>query len=165
MSDSHINVGPIGCQLSNLTVFTTNAKPEFSETALQDHQPFSLQVTVEFSGPGAIALMPLAPTIQVEFYVKPLSPELGRVLGAIEVMPLPTVLTYTPTLNLGPPQSIGLHPKTLYRVGAVLRVGAPNWPSLINGFTETLTLEIYTVPKTAKESVSPILTTTPSPQS
>ena len=93
--------------------------------ALQDDQPFSLQVTVEFSGPGANALMPLAPTIQVEFYAKPLSPDLGRVLGTIKVIPLPTVLTYTPTLNLSPPRSIGLRPKTLYCIGAVLRVGAP----------------------------------------
>nr|MDJ0702920.1 hypothetical protein [Leptolyngbyaceae cyanobacterium MO_188.B28] len=52
MNDSHINIGPIGCQLSNLTVFTTNANPEFAETVLQDNQPFSLQATVKFSGPG-----------------------------------------------------------------------------------------------------------------
>ena len=154
MSDSHVNVGPIGCQLYNLTVFTANTKSAFPETVLQPHQPFSLKVTVEFSGPGAIALMPLAPTIQVEFYAKPLSPDPAMVLGNIEMMALPGTLTYMPTLTLGSPQSIGWHTKTIYRIGAVLRVGAPDGPSLINGFIETLTIEIYTVSEISREPVS-----------
>ena len=143
MNDSHINVGPIACRLSQLTVFTNDANPPFSETVLQSHQPFSLKVIVEFSGPGAIALMPLAPAIQVEFYTKPLSPETGTILGSIQVNTRPDVLIYEPTINLGTPLSIGLRPKTIYRIGAVLRVGALDWPSLITGYTEEVTVEIY----------------------
>lgn len=144
MSDSHITVVPITCRLSNLKVFTTDASQSFSEAALHGDQPFSLKVTVEFSGSGAIALMPLTPSIQVEFYAKPLSPELGIALGKVELKTSPNLLTYSPTLTLAPPLSIGLRSNTMYCVGAVLRVGAPNWPSLINGYTEELTIEIYT---------------------
>ncbi len=144
MSDSHITVVPITCRFSNLKVFTTDANQAFSEAALQGDQPFSLKVTVEFSGPGAIALMPLTPSIQVEFYTKPLSPEPGIVLGKVEIKTSPNLLIYSPVLTLAPPLSIGLRPNTIYCVGAVLRVGAPNWPSLINGYTEELTIEVYT---------------------
>jgi hypothetical protein len=143
MSDSHVNVGPIACQLSSLTVFTTNASTASSETVLQGNQPFSLTVTVEFSGSGAIALMPLSPAIQVKFFAKPLSPDQGMALGSVELMTRPEVLLYTPTLSLGAPLSIGLRTETIYRIGAVLRVGASDWPALISGFTEELTIEIY----------------------
>lgn len=146
MSESHVNVGPIACQLSDLTVFTANSAPALSETILQGNQPFSLQVTVEFSGSGAIALMPLSPAIQVKFFTKPLSPEQGMELGSVEVITRPGVFVYTPTLNLGPPLSIGLRTGTIYRIGAVLRIGAPDWPALISGFTEELTIEIYVPP-------------------
>lgn len=144
MSDSKINVVPIACHLSNLTVFTTDASEILSSTVLQGNQPFSLKVTVEFSGPGAIALMPLSPSIQIEFYAKPLSPDPGIALGRVEVKASPDVLTYPLVLTLPPPASIGLRSKTIYTIGSVLRVGAPDWPSLINGFTEELTIEVYT---------------------
>ncbi|EKU97513.1 hypothetical protein Lepto7375DRAFT_6709 [Leptolyngbya sp. PCC 7375] len=149
MSDCHINIGPIECQLLNLIASTVNSKSGFADTRLQCHQPFSLGVTVEFSGPGAIALMSLSPTIQVEFYAKPLSPEPSKALGSIVVQALPDVLVYTPTLMLSAPQSIGLSAKVIYRIGAVLRVGAPEGPSIVHGFTEALTIEIYK-PKKSK---------------
>lgn len=143
MSDSYINVVPIACRLSDLTVETVGAGQPSSETILQGDQPFSLKVTVEFSGSGAIALMPLSPSIQVEFYTKPLSPAPGIVLGKVEIKTSPGILIYSPTLTLAPPMSIGLRPKVIYCIGVVLRVGAPDWPALINGFTEELTIEIY----------------------
>ncbi len=153
MSDSHINVVPIDCRLSNLTVFTTDANQEFPDTILQSHQPFSLKVTVEFLGPGAIALMPLSPSIQVEFYIKPLTPDAGQILGKVEVKASPDILTYSPTLTFAPPVSIGLRPKTIYSVGAILRVGAPDWPSLINGFIEELTIEVYAASPSSSQSM------------
>ncbi|MGA7934186.1 MAG: hypothetical protein WCA35_11615 [Kovacikia sp.] len=152
MSGSQINVVPIACCLSNLTVFTTDANLVLPNTVLQGNQPFSLKVTVEFSGPGAIALMPLSPSIQVEFYAKPLSPDPGIVLGKVEVKASPDILIYPLTLTLPPPSSIGLQSKTIYCIGSVLRVGNPDWPSLINGFTEELTIEVYASPA-AKKSV------------
>ena len=142
MSDSHINVGPITCQLSELISFIPGTKPAFAETILQADHPFSLQVNVNFAGPGAIALMPLLPAIQVEFYAKPLGPELGQTLGRVEVVAEPHRFIYQPTLHLGPPATVGLLPGNIYLIGAVLRVGALNWPSLINGFTEDLNIEI-----------------------
>ncbi|MBD2464758.1 hypothetical protein H6G89_27530 [Oscillatoria sp. FACHB-1407] len=150
MSGSQINVVPIACCLSNLTVFTTDANSVFPNTILQSNQPFSLKVTVEFSGPGAIAFVPLAPSIQVEFYAKPLSPDPGIVLGKVEVKANPNVLTYPLTLTLPPPTSIGLRPKTIYSIGSVLQIGNPDWPSFINGFTEELTIEIYATPPEKK---------------
>lgn len=149
MSDCHINIGPIGCQLYNLTASAISAKSEFAETRLPNNQPFSLQVTVEFSGPGAIALMSLSPTIQVEFYAKPLGPEPSKALGSIAVPAIPEELIYTPTLMLSAPKSIGFHAKMIYQIGAVLRVGSPDGPSIVHGFTEALTIEIYT-PKNSK---------------
>lgn len=68
------------------------------------------------------------------------------VLGKVDVRATPDVLTYPLTLMLPPPTSLGLHPKKIYCIGAILRVGNPDWPSLINGFTEELTIEIYTAP-------------------
>lgn len=146
MSDSKINVVPIACSLSNLTVFPVNARQSLPNTVLPGNQPFALQVTVEFSGPGAIALMPLSPSIQVEFYAKPLGPELGMTLGKVEVKTRPGIVTYPLDLTLPPPASLGFRPQTVYSIGSVLRVGDPNWPSLINGFTEELTVEVYTDP-------------------
>jgi hypothetical protein len=146
MSESYVNIGPIACRLSNLIVSTDNDNSDFSATVLQGNQPFSLQVTVEFSGPGAIALMPLSPAIQVSFYTKPLGPEAGVDLGSLVIHTKPGVFTYTPTLTLGSPFSIGLKAKMLYRLGAALRVGAPEWPSLITGYTEEVTVELYTNP-------------------
>lgn len=146
MSESYVNIGSIDCRLSNLIVSTDNGHPSFSATVLQGNQPFSLQVTVEFLGPGAIALMPLSPAIQVSFYTKPLGPEAGVGLGSLVINTKPGVFTYTPNLTLGSPFSIGLKAKTLYRIGAALRVGAPDWPSLITGYTEEVTVELYTNP-------------------
>lgn len=147
MSESHVNVGPIACQLSDLTVSTANSASSLSETILQGNQPFSLQVTVEFSGSGAIALMPLSLTIQTNFFTKPLGPEQGMVLGSVEVITRPGTFVYSPTLNLAPPLSLGLHTGTIYRIGAVLRIGAPDWPALISGFTEETIVEIYIPPE------------------
>lgn len=149
MSDSHINIGPIGCQLSNLTASAISAKSEFAETRLPNNQPFSLQVTVELSGPGAISLMSLSPTIQVEFYAKPLSSDSSKMLGSVAIMALPEVLAYKPTLMLSAPQAIGFHSKMIYQIGAVLRVGTLDGPSLVHGFTEAFTIEIYK-PKASK---------------
>jgi len=143
MNGSQISIVPVACRLSNLTVFTEDADLDFPSTILKDNQPFSLKVTVEFLGPGAIALVPLSPSIQLEFYVKPLSPDPGMVLGKVEIKTIPNLLIYSPTLTVAPPISIGLRSKTTYCVGATVRVGSPDWPSLINGFTEELTIEVY----------------------
>jgi hypothetical protein len=144
MSESHISVSQLDCHLSRLTVAAAHIKPTSSATVLKSHTPFSLKVSVEFSGPGAVALMPLSMVVQVEFYAKPLGPGNGIVLGKASVSTSPDVLTYTPELQLGSPLAIGLQVKTVYRIGAVLMVGAPDWPSFIHGVTEELSVEIYT---------------------
>lgn len=156
MSDSHVNISPIECRLSCLTVFTNNTPTTFPDTILQGRHSFSLQVTVEFLGSGAIALMPLAPTIRVEFYMKPLGPEQGAMLGNIELTTEPEVFVYKPTLDLGPPISLGLNAGKIYKIGSILRVGAPNWPSLISGFTEELTVEVYLPSVTLRDPEEPL---------
>lgn len=122
----------------------SDVSPVLPGTTLQGDQPFSLKVTVEFSGSGAIALMPLSPSIQVEFYAKPLSPDPGIALGHVAIKTMPDVFSYPLVLALTSPLSLGMKPKTIYNIGSVLRVGAPEWPSLIHGFTEELTVEVYT---------------------
>jgi hypothetical protein len=103
-------------------------------------------VTVEFLGSGAIALLSLAPFILVDFYTKPLSPESGVTLGQVKTRTTPGILSYSPTLTLAPPLTLELQTNTLYCIGAVLRVGAPHGPSLINGFIEEPIIEIYNPP-------------------
>ncbi len=148
--NGQVNVIPITCSFTQLNVLIdseeANSATILPATILRDDQAFSLQVLVTLGGPGAIALLPLQPTIQVEFYAKPFGPEVGTVLGEVELATEAQVFTYTPTLKMGSPTAVGLTSPGLYKIGAILRVGAPNAPALINGYLEELAIEVYTRP-------------------
>lgn len=143
MKGTQGHVAPITCKLSNLTVFTTDADVEYPETILSQDESFSLQVTVEFGGPGAIALVPLGLPIQVNFLAEPYGLGSKIELGSTSVDTSARVLTYTPTLVVAKPAAIGLVTEEIYQVRAVLRVGAPNSPALITGLLEGLVIQTY----------------------
>lgn len=143
MKGTQVNIAPITCQLCNLTVFTTDPEAEYPETILRQVEPFSLQVTVEFGGSGAIALMPLCLSIQVNFFAEPCGLGSQVELGHTSVDTSARCFTYTPTLAVATPAAIGLVSEAIYQITAVLRVGATNSPALITGFIEGLLIQTY----------------------
>ncbi|HEY9834277.1 MAG TPA: hypothetical protein V6D26_27240 [Stenomitos sp.] len=143
MKGSHVQIAPINCNLSHLTVFTTVSDLEHPETILDQHEPFSLQVMVEFGGPGAIALMPLSLCIKVSFFAEPCGLGSKLELGDSLVDTSARTFTYTPTLTIATPASVGLVAEGIYQVTAVLHVGALNSPALIIGFIDGLIIQIY----------------------
>lgn len=143
MKGSHVQIAPINCNLSHLTVFTTVSDLEHPETILDQHEPFSLQVMVEFGGPGAIALMPLSLCIKVSFFAEPCGLGAKIELGDSLIDTSARTFTYTPTLTIATPASVGLVAEGIYQVTAVLRVGALNSPALIIGFIDGLIIQIY----------------------
>jgi hypothetical protein len=143
MKGSHVQVASINCTLSNLTIFTTAPDTEYPQTILHQHESFSLRVTVEFGGPGAIALMPLSLCIKVNFFAEPCGLGSKIELGDSLVDTSARTFTYTPTLTIATPTSVGLVAEAIYQVTAVLRVGALNAPALIIGFTDGLIIQTY----------------------
>lgn len=143
MKGTQVNVAPITCNLSNLTVFTTNPDFEYPETILRQDKPFSLRVTVEFGGPGAIALVPLCLSIKINFFAEPYGVSSKVELGNTMMETSARIFIYTPTLTVATPAALGLVPEEIYQITAVLRVGAPNWPALITGYIEGLALQTY----------------------
>lgn len=143
MKGSHVQVAPINCTLSNLTIFTTSPDTEHPKTILHQHESFSLQVTVEFGGCGAIALMPLSLCIKVSFFAEPCGLGSKLELGDTSVDTSAKLFTYTPTLAIATPTSVGLVAEEIYQVTAVLRVGAANSPALIIGFIDGLIIQTY----------------------
>jgi hypothetical protein len=149
MNASQINVLPIYCHLSNLIVVLNEDDQGITCAAIEQEQAFVLSVSVEFRGPGAIALLPLSPTLTVEFYARAVGPGEDVTLGISTTQAIAQTLTYTPTLEIESASSVGLQSGLVYRLGVLLRVGAPTWPGLISGFLEELSLEVYTTPTAA----------------
>jgi hypothetical protein len=143
MKGSHVQVAPINCNLSNLTVFTTVSEGEHSETILHQHESFSLQVKVEFGGSGAIALMSLSLCIKVSFYAEPCGIGSKIELGDSLVDTSARTVIYTPTLTIATSTSVRLVAEEIYQITAVLRVGALNSPALIIGFIDGLIIQTY----------------------
>lgn len=143
MKDTQVHVAPITCKLSQLILFTSDCNLEHSNAILRQDESFQVRITVEFGGGGAIALMPLSIPIQVDFFVEPYGLGDKIELGTTSVQTCGGVLVYTPTLAVASPAAVGLVPKSIYQVTAVLRVGAPNWPGLVIGFIEGLALQTY----------------------
>lgn len=143
MKVSQVNIAPITCQLSNLRVFTIAPYVESPNLILRQDELFQVQVTVEFGSSGAIALMPLCLLIEVNFFAEPYGIGPKVELGKALVNTVGEIFTYTPTLAKITPADIGLSCPGIYQITAILRVGAANWPALIIGLIEGLTIQIY----------------------
>jgi len=142
MKDSLVNIVPIACNLVELQSFTSD--PAIAETIIQQDQAFGLKVTVAFGESGAIALMPLAMHIRVEFFAKALGSGETLDLGKATVTTKTGQFVYHPTLKLPKgPAKVGMLTDKLYQITAVLRVGASEGPSFIHGAIEGLALQTY----------------------
>ena len=152
MKSTEVGLVPFTCRYSNLTIFSQDSDGTTPDTLLKETQPFSLQASVEFVGSGAIALLCLNPSIQVDFYAKPCGRGEDVELSTVAITAVADQVLYTPTLEVGAPVSVGLTAGTLYRISALLRIGAPDCPALICGVIEDLMVEIYSPSKLAKKS-------------
>lgn len=141
MENATFRMISIECRLSQLQAIAPST--DEAVTALPLDQPFSLRVTVEFLSSMAIALLRLAPQIRVDFYAKPLASGDGYELGTVAIAAQPGQCIYTLQHCLNPPQSLGLSKHGLYRIGVLLRIGAPDGPALIAGGLESLMVELY----------------------
>ncbi len=121
MKGTQANAVLITCKLSNLCVFTTDPDAEYPETILNQDEPFSLRVTVEFSGTGALALIPLCLSIQVNFFAEPCGFGSKVELGHTSVDTSAKLFTYTPTLTVATPATVGLVSEAIYQITGVLR--------------------------------------------
>jgi hypothetical protein len=130
--------------LRDLVAFSVNGETE--ETIFLQDELLAVQVAVEFSRSGAIALMPLRLSIQVEFFAKPLGKGGTIALGNATLTTAANQYTYHPTLEL--PQglvSLGLVPEKVYKVSALMKVGAADFPAFIYGWIEGLTIQTYAI--------------------
>jgi hypothetical protein len=137
-----VNVASLQCDLSGLVAFTTSA--DEPETIVRQDKPFNLQVRVEFSGSGAIALMPLAVNIRVDFFAKAMGSGEPIELGSASLTSEKGQYHYTPTLKLVKSAAkLGFVCEKIYTITAVLRAGAAGEASLINGYIDNLAIEVY----------------------
>jgi hypothetical protein len=140
---SQINIASFTCSLSALTVFTSEVNTISPNMILRHDEPFSVAVRVDLAGAGAIALVPLGMSIQVEFFAHPLGIGDAVELGEASINTVAHVFTYTPKLAVASAVKVGLVPEKIYQIKALLRVGAAGFPALIVGLTEGLMLQIY----------------------
>ena len=152
MKSTQGRIVPFACLFSDLTLFAQDANGTLPDTLLKEEQPFSLQASVEFVGSGAIALLCLTPTIQLDFCAKSCLRGDYVDLGLVTIPAISDQFIYAPVLEVSSPVSVGLKSGDLYQISALLRVGAPNCPALICGVIEDLMVEIYTASKPAKKS-------------
>lgn len=137
-----VNIISIACTLSHLRAFTHASKAP--ETLLCHSEPFGLEVTVEFAKPGAIALVPLSLPMQIDFFAKPYGCGSDLELGTVTAVTQAGQFSYALTLEIpGGPAQAGLVSEKIYAVSALLRIGAPQYPALINGFIEKLIIQTY----------------------
>ncbi|MEM9448736.1 MAG: hypothetical protein AAGA75_09385 [Cyanobacteria bacterium P01_E01_bin.6] len=140
---------PVRCRVSGLTVIQSGHDDgEEIEQILMADRPFCIQVTVEWLGNAAIALLMLDPTLSVEFVAKPAG--IGdkiELATASETMQAPQ-LAYTPRLDLNTPHSYGLE-AGVYHLNAIIRVGAEAGPAMLCGVYEGIIIEIFNPPQSA----------------
>ncbi|MEB3355209.1 MAG: hypothetical protein VKK04_00580 [Synechococcales bacterium] len=148
MHEVGFSILPIRCRLSDLAAIAQPADEATSVLAVE--QAFTLAVTVEFLGAGAIALLRLQPQICVEFYAKPAIAGETLGLGLVREGAIASTSIYRLEHLIESPRAAGLAPGTVYHIGALLRVGALEGPALIAGVHEALMVEMY-----ALESVAP----------
>ena len=142
---------PIRCRFGDLAVVVTGSEGESSSPILHAEEPFTLQTMVEFLDSSAAALLALKPVIQVEFYAKSCGPGENVSLGETEVGAIADQRTYAPSLSLGPPVELGFTADGVYRLGALLQVGAAAGPALICAVQEDGLVQIHSPkPEAAK---------------
>uniref|UniRef100_A0A832M587 Uncharacterized protein n=1 Tax=Oscillatoriales cyanobacterium SpSt-402 TaxID=2282168 RepID=A0A832M587_9CYAN len=138
----HISIASFACALSDLVALDKNTgKPE-TICSLED--PLLLSVKVEFSGSGAIALMPLHLSIQVEFYAKTRKRQDDIELGEVTLETTAKQFLYQPTLVLPTGlAALEVLPDKAYMISALVRIGAKGYPALVTGLIDGLFIQTY----------------------
>ncbi len=143
MDSVSIHSMPILCQMQDLVIVTSQTDQTATDTILWHDKPFSVQVSLRFQGTNAIALLALSPIIQVDFYARSLQAGSNLDLGVVTVETAIESINYTPTLQLNSPTEIGFTATAVYRIGALVRIGALDQPGLLCGVLENLVVQIY----------------------
>jgi hypothetical protein len=141
MSIHEVTSIPIRCRFGELTVVAAEA--EASTPILNAEESFALRTSVEFLDTSAVALLALEPTIHVEFYAKSCGPGDSVFLGETQMVATAEQRTYSPSLSLRSPANLGLMTDGVYRLGALLRVGAEDGPALICAVQEDVLVQIH----------------------
>lgn len=140
--DPHVSIASFACTLSDLVILSkTTGQPE---TIIQWGDPVLLSVTIEFSGSGAISLLPLTPSIRVDFWAKSFHRREDLELGTVTLPTQAHQFTYTPAISL--PNGLmpaGATPDQPYFLSALVRIGALGFPSLITGVIEGGMIQLY----------------------
>ncbi len=139
-SSTQVNVAPLNISISSISIGSTGPDPD---TVLKKGEAFALTVGVQFSGAGALALTPLGIPVKVEFFAESIGSGSELSLGSATVSTTAGVLVYPVTLNVPAATSGLLTADRVYKIAAVLRVGATAFPAIANGFSEELAIEVY----------------------
>jgi len=137
-----INIATFSCSLSDLSILAkTTGQPA---TIIQRTEPIIISVTISFSGSGAIALLPLHPSIQVDFFAKSLHRREELELGCVILPGEPKQFTYTPAIALSNGlEAVGAIPDQVYFLSALVRIGATGFPAFITGTIEGNMIQTY----------------------
>jgi len=139
---AHISIASFTCTVSDLTVRAKNTGR--SETIFRLTEVVILAVTIEFSGSGAIAFLPLAPGIQVDFWAKSCDRHQALDLGRVTLPTQATQFTYTPEISLPAGfAAVAATAEQAYQISAVIRIGASGFPAMIIGKFDGLLIHIY----------------------
>lgn len=137
---TQVNVAPLSCSVSEISVSSLGPNPD---TIIKNGEAFNLSVTVTFGGPGAAALMPLNLPIKVTFFAESYGPGDEIELGVANASTSGANTVYTLTAAISAAKSAELDAERVYKIAGVLRVGAIAFPALVNGFSEGLTMQVY----------------------
>ncbi|MBE9066065.1 hypothetical protein IQ260_05305 [Leptolyngbya cf. ectocarpi LEGE 11479] len=143
MSSVSVHSIPIHCQIYDLTIVTACSEQPSTDTILRHDDPFSVQVSLGFQGNNAIALLALTPIIQVDFYARPLQAGSTLDLGVATLETVIDSMSYTAALHLDAPSKTGLTAAAVYRIGALVRIGALEQPALLCGVLEDFVVQIH----------------------
>ncbi len=139
-ADAQSNVAPIDFKISNLSVSSLGPDPD---SILKLDEAFELSVDLEFVGSGAAALVAAELPVKVTFYAESIGPGAEVTLGSTTIETKCNQLKYTVTLKVASPKTVKMDPELLYKIAAIVRVGATYCPALINGFISAVGLQVY----------------------
>lgn len=137
-----VSIAAVHCGLSDLAaVAKTTGQPE---TIFHIAEPVLISVTIAFSGSGAVALLPLTPMIQVNFFARSIQQRERLELGTVNLPTQSQQFIYSPAIAVSEGlAAIGVVPDQAYHLSALVRVGATGFPALITGVIEGLLIQTY----------------------
>ncbi|MEM9903723.1 MAG: hypothetical protein AAF921_01690 [Cyanobacteria bacterium P01_D01_bin.44] len=143
MGSMDIHSISIFCRLEGIKILSAVLASTPTDTViLQHNQPYSLQVSVEFIGSNAIALLALTPTLRADFYATPVGVGQSMTLGTVCLSSQPQQQLYTLELKIPSIDNAGLEDNRVYRLSALVRIGATDQPAILCGVLEAPIVQI-----------------------